>query len=633
MINKMVKKFGESFGSSNGRTINENELSSIYEALDKSQAIIQFNPDGTIITANTNFLNTVGYDLSEIQGQHHRMFVEKRYEQSEEYGEFWASLSRGEYQAAAYKRFGKHGAEVWIQASYNPILNNKGEVVKVIKFATNITEQVLLDADRKGQVDAISKSQAVIEFNLDGTIITANENFLITLGYSLEEIQGKHHRMFVEPNFAASDEYMNFWKSLSLGEYQSAEYMRFGKGGKEVWIQATYNPIFDPDGKVIKVIKYATDITEQKLKTADYVGQLDAISKSQAVIEFELDGTILKANENFLITLGYTLEEIQGKHHSLFVDQATKESSEYKLFWETLAKGEYQSAEFKRIDKSGNDVWIQASYNPILGPNGKPFKVVKYATNTTEQVLARIEAERVGALVDENLDKILTAVVQANEQSTSVASASTQTMETVQTVSAATEQFEMSSREIAQSMEKSRVEVGKTMQIANTADQSTQRLNAAAQSMNNIVDVIQEIAGQINLLALNATIESARAGEAGKGFAVVANEVKSLASQVGSATSEILSEITEMQTVSGEVIEQLSEIKHSVETVEGGFTTVASAVEEQTLTSKEIASNMNLASEAVSSINTNIDNITMAVGSANEYAEEGTKLYRSLHAS
>lgn len=629
----MVKKFGESFGSSNGRTINENELSSIYEALDKSQAIIQFNPDGTIITANTNFLNTVGYDLSEIQGQHHRMFVEKRYEQSEEYGEFWASLSRGEYQAAAYKRFGKHGAEVWIQASYNPILNNKGEVVKVIKFATNITEQVLLDADRKGQVDAISKSQAVIEFNLDGTIITANENFLITLGYSLEEIQGKHHRMFVEPNFAASDEYMNFWKSLSLGEYQSAEYMRFGKGGKEVWIQATYNPIFDPDGKVIKVIKYATDITEQKLKTADYVGQLDAISKSQAVIEFELDGTILKANENFLITLGYTLEEIQGKHHSLFVDQATKESSEYKLFWETLAKGEYQSAEFKRIDKSGNDVWIQASYNPILGPNGKPFKVVKYATNTTEQVLARIEAERVGALVDENLDKILTAVVQANEQSTSVASASTQTMETVQTVSAATEQFEMSSREIAQSMEKSRVEVGKTMQIANTADQSTQRLNAAAQSMNNIVDVIQEIAGQINLLALNATIESARAGEAGKGFAVVANEVKSLASQVGSATSEILSEITEMQTVSGEVIEQLSEIKHSVETVEGGFTTVASAVEEQTLTSKEIASNMNLASEAVSSINTNIDNITMAVGSANEYAEEGTKLYRSLHAS
>jgi len=266
----MVKKFGESFGSSNGRTINENELSSIYEALDKSQAIIKFNPDGTIITANTNFLNTVGYELSDIQGQHHRMFVEKRYEQSEEYSEFWASLVRGEYQAAAYKRFGKDVAEIWIQASYNPIFNNKGEVVKVIKFATNITKQVLLDADRKGQVDAISKSQAVIEFNLDGRIITANENFLKTLGYSLNEIQGKHHRMFVEPNFAASDEYMDFWKSLSLGEYQSAEYMRLGKGGKEIWIQATYNPIFDPDGKVIKVIKYATDITEQKLKTADF---------------------------------------------------------------------------------------------------------------------------------------------------------------------------------------------------------------------------------------------------------------------------------------------------------------------------------------------------------------------------
>ncbi|MCB2092416.1 MAG: PAS domain-containing protein, partial [Alphaproteobacteria bacterium] len=411
---------------------------------------------------------------------------------------------------------------------------------------------------------------------------------------------------------------------------QAAEYKRIGKAGKEVWIQATYNPIIDETGHVTKIVKYATDITKQTLENADSRGKVDTISKAQALIEFELDGTIITANENFLSVMGYQLSEIKGNHHSMFIDRDYLQSDEYKKFWEALGRGEFQAAEYKRIGKAGKEVWIQASYNPIFDPNGVPFKVVKFATDITDRVLARQEADRVSALVDERLDKILQAVVSADEQTTSVAAASTQTMETVQAVSAATEQFQMSSNEIAQSMENSRIEVGKTMQIANNADQSTQRLNSAAQSMNNIVDVIQEIASQINLLALNATIESARAGEAGKGFAVVASEVKSLAGQVATATTQILSEITAMQTISTEVIEQLSEIRHSVEVVESGFTTVASAVEEQTLTSKEIASNMVLASDAVASINTNIDSISGAIGSANEYAEEGTKLYRSL---
>lgn len=606
------------------------ELKLMQQALDKSQAVIQFKPDGTIITANKNFLDTLGYDISEVKDQHHSMFVEPSYKQSSEYKMFWQALARGEYQAAEYKRLGKGGKEVWIQASYNPIIDKNGKVLKVVKYATDITEQTLINSERNGQVEAIGKSQAVIEFEVDGTIITANENFLNAMGYNLKEIKDKHHSLFVDPAFAGTSEYKQFWQSLSNGEFQSAEYMRIAKGGKEVWIQASYNPILDPSGKVFKVVKYATDITEQKLTSADYSGQLEAIGKSQAVIEFELNGTIIKANENFLGALGYSLNEIEGKHHSLFVDEKTKKSPDYKLFWQSLANGEYQAAEYKRIAKSGKEVWIQASYNPIIGPNGQPFKVVKYATDITKQVLARREAERVGALVDENLDKILKAVGEANEQSTSVAAASTQTMETVQAVSAATEEFQASSNEIARSMENSRLEVGNTMQVANSADESTQKLSTAAESMNEIVNVIQDIASQINLLALNATIESARAGEAGKGFAVVASEVKSLANQVGTATTQISENIGDMQSVSGDVIEQLSEIRTSVETVESGFTTVASAVEEQTIASKEIASNMSLASDAVASINTNIDAISGAVGSANEFAEEGTKLYRSL---
>ncbi|MDE2306357.1 MAG: PAS domain S-box protein, partial [Gammaproteobacteria bacterium] len=232
---------------------------------------------------------------------------------------------------------------------------------------------------------AISKVQAVIEFTLDGKILTANDNFLNTLGYSINEVRGQHHSMFVEPAYRSSPEYREFWARLGRGEYDANQYKRIGKGGKEVWIQASYNPIFDLNGRPFKVVKYATDITAQKLKFADFEGQLNAVSKAQAVIEFALDGTVLAANENFLKTLGYTLEEIRGKHHGMFVTPAYRESAEYRAFWDKLRRGEYESAEFLRIGKGGREIWIQASYNPIMDMNGRPFKVVKYATDITEQ--------------------------------------------------------------------------------------------------------------------------------------------------------------------------------------------------------------------------------------------------------
>jgi len=242
-----------------------------------------------------------------------------------------------------------------------------------------------LNADYKGQIEAIGKSQGVIEFNMDGSIITANENFLNVMGFTLDEIQGKHHSMFAEPSYAASAEYKAFWEKLNRGEYDAAEYKRIGKGGKEVWIQASYNPIADLNGKYFKVVKYATDVTEAKLKNADFSGQLDAISKSQAVIEFNMDGTILTANDNFLNTVGYTLAEIQGKHHSMFAQTDYASSAEYRAFWERLNCGEFDAGEYKRIGKGGKEVWIQASYNPIIDLNGEPFKVVKYATDITGQ--------------------------------------------------------------------------------------------------------------------------------------------------------------------------------------------------------------------------------------------------------
>ncbi len=239
--------------------------------------------------------------------------------------------------------------------------------------------------DLRSQVEGISRAQAVIEFEMDGTIIKANDNFLNVLGYTLNEIQGQHHSMFVEPDYKASPEYKQFWDALNRGEYQTGEFKRLGKGGKEVWIQASYTPILDRNGKPFKVVKFATDATDQKLKNADYQGQIEGINNSQAVIEFEMDGTIIKANDNFLNVLGYTLNEIQGQHHSMFVEPDYKASPEYKQFWDALNRGEHQTGEFKRLGKGGKAVWIQASYTPIKDLNGKPFKVVKFAIDITDQ--------------------------------------------------------------------------------------------------------------------------------------------------------------------------------------------------------------------------------------------------------
>jgi methyl-accepting chemotaxis protein len=313
----------------------------------------------------------MGYTLEEIAGKHHRMFVSEKYATSDAYHAFWERLASGEFFTAEYQRFAKGGREVWINASYNPILDASGKVARVVKFATDITKTKHERIDEQGQLYGLQKLQACIEFQPNGTILTANDNFLAATGYTLDEIQGKHHRMFVAPHYASSKEYAQFWKDLAAGTQFNAQYQRFGKNSKEIWIQASYIPIADADGHIFKVVKYAVDITAQKLKDAEYEGQILALNKSQAVIEFEIDGTIITANPNFLSTMGYTLNEIQGKHHSMFAEPGFAASNDYKQFWAKLGRGEYQAAQYKRIGKGGKVVWIEASYNPILDMNGK----------------------------------------------------------------------------------------------------------------------------------------------------------------------------------------------------------------------------------------------------------------------
>ena len=217
----------------------------------------------------------------------------------------------------------------------------------------------LLNLQYAAETEAIGRAQAIVEFDLDGTIITANQNFLSAMGYRLEEIRGKHHRMFINHEEAKGMEYGEFWPTLNRGEYKAGEFKRIGKGGREVWILASYNPILDEKGKPFKVVKFANDITETKLKNADLAGQIAAINKSQAVIEFKMDGTILGANQNFLQALGYSLAEIVGRHHSMFVDESERASDSYQQFWASLDRGEYQAGEFKRIGRGGKEVWIR----------------------------------------------------------------------------------------------------------------------------------------------------------------------------------------------------------------------------------------------------------------------------------
>jgi methyl-accepting chemotaxis protein len=243
--------------------------------------------------------------------------------------------------------------------------------------------------DLNAVYQALDRAQALIEFDLEGIVVAANENFLKIFGYELEEVVGKHHRMFCEPDYADSEEYAEFWKKLGAGEFNCAEFKRFGKGGKEIWLQASYNPVFDENGLPIRIVKFATDVTAAKLQIAEYEGMVRAIERAQAVIEFELDGTIISANENFLRIFGYTLDEIRGRHHRMFCDPGYAESPEYARFWQRLGRGEYEADEFRRIDKNGAEVWLQASYNPILDMEGRPMKVVKFASDITIEVQKR----------------------------------------------------------------------------------------------------------------------------------------------------------------------------------------------------------------------------------------------------
>jgi len=377
-------------------------------------------------------------------------------------------------------------------------------------------------------LDAVKSSVAYIEFSPQGNIIEANDHFLSTVGYGRDTVVGAHHRMFCDPAYVTSGEYRSFWDKLRRGESHAGTFPRRRANGERLWLEATYFPVTDAMGQVVKVVKIASDVTKRHEQMRDQGAVFQALDRSMAVISFTPEGEILDANRNFLDTVGYTAEEVRGRHHRIFCDDAFYRDN--PRFWEELADGRFMSGKFRRVRSDGSEVWLEATYNPILDGQGRTVKVIKFASDITESVHAAHKIQDASAV----------AYTMAQQTADNASRGSESLSASVQTS-------------------------GQIRQLIDEARAVIDKLNAESKSIETIVATISGVAAQTNLLALNAAIEAARAGEQGRGFAVVADEVRQLAARTSKATEEIAKVIHGNLERTADIVTRIEHVSEAAE--------------------------------------------------------------------